>query len=47
MTGQEVTKQKILELLERVPTGNVQRNQEIIAMALIYIIKNKEKVSFT
>lgn len=42
-----MTKEEILKWLKKVPTGNVQENQQILALALIYIIENKEKVSFT
>ena len=41
-----MSKTEVLKQLRYIPTGNVQENQEIIAKALIYIIENKEKVSF-
>jgi hypothetical protein len=42
-----VTKAEIVKLLKEIPSGNVQENQRILAVALIYIIENKEKVNFT
>ena len=41
-----MNREQIIKNLKAIPTGNVQTNQEIIAQALIYILENKEKVTF-
>jgi hypothetical protein len=40
-------KADILYELRRIPTGNVQTNQQILAEALIWILEHPEEVSFT
>ena len=42
-----MTKTEVLKMLRRVPTGNIPRDSQILAEALIFILEHPEEVSFT